>query len=59
MPSVDQPRQGALRRIEAGAYLTRHNHLIERKDGWWYIYDDQGRLYDRAKQVQDLRSKYA
>jgi hypothetical protein len=53
------PKPGTLRRIEAGGYLTRYNHLIERKDGWWYIYDNQGRVYDKAKQVNDLRRKYA
>ena len=53
------PKPGTLRRVEAGVYLTHHNHLIELKDGWWYIYDDKGRLYDRAKQVQELRKKYA
>lgn len=53
------PRAGTLRRIEAGGYLTRRNHLIEFKEGWWYIYDEQGRVYARARQVQELRRRYA
>ena len=53
------PKPGTLRRVEAGAYITHKNHLIELKEGWWYIYDGKGRVYDKSKQVQDLRRRYA